>query len=319
MTYLFWIILLVTWVVLFAMIFGYKAFYKKRANQALEGAHSTALIDPLSFFQVIIMVGTLILGIVAITRIQTLSTQLMDQQTDIDLLNQNINWLRSDNSSLEVMLQEYIESNAWVQESSYEFNDFNEATHTVNTTISFTLKEIESTANLYLVATNQADASDFIKVLVTSDTLTFSADLNLDIEKKYQISFVSEVDLHSKGGLLFKLDFPDLFDNLVNFSAGVTGENQVDYSFNLRYATLGIDNWTIESVIIRYYSGPNVVVSSVDVLSQMTFNQTTFVFNLDYSSSVSNPQIIGVDVQILDSFGNTWTSPQIPLGPEGSE
>lgn len=312
------IIIAIVFIILLA-IFGYKALYKRRANQALEGVRSTSLIDPLSFFQVIIMIVTLTLSIVALSKLEVLSSDILEQTNRINSLNNDIDFLRNNVNSLENLLNNYIESNQLVQNSRYDFGDYSNISNTVETTISFTLKEIDSSSDIYIVATNIDDATDFIKELVESETLTYTKTVSLDIDVKYQITFIIESTIHTTGGILYEIDLPRMLDNKTQFSAGVYGLNQMNYTFNFSFDTLGIDNLSIESVQLRYYKNTNMIDSTLNITSSLNFFDESGQYNLDYDSSISDMEITGFDIIVVDSWGNTWISPKIPLGPNGSE
>ena len=316
--FIIFIIIAIIFIILIA-IFGYKALYKRRANQALEGVHSTSLIDPLSFFQVIIMIVTLALGIVALSKIEVLSSNILEQTDRIRALNNDIDYLRSNVSSLEELLNNYIESNQLVQNSSYEFGNYDDLTKAVETNFTFTLKEMNASTDVYLVATNINDTSDFTKLLVESDSLTFSGQLMFDIDSAYQITFVLESTSTISGGILFEIDLPDLLGEKTGFSAGVTGLNQTTFDFNFYYNTYGIDNLTIESVHIRYYKNSHMIDSTLDLTSLVEFNESSNKFRLSYESFITDMEITGFDIIVLDSMGETFTSYKIPLGPNGSE
>lgn len=306
-------ILLVFFVFLliFFVIYIYRSVYKRNANRALEGVHTTHLVDPLSFFQIIVMIVTLILSAVAITRIGELKGENTNLLNKLNTIETRLNSIVNNMVSLESSFSNYINSQKWIQVSKYEYKNCDIDGQTIETQISFTLKEVESGSVISIIATNTEDETDFIKMNVSSMTLSYSGTIDLDMDKKYQISVMAETESHSSGEVMFEIDLSNIFNLRINFSAGVSGNESKNTSVNGYFDNQGIDNWTLSTLELRFYDGNNQLVSSVDLAPylQMSISDKGIYFN--YETDVTNPIINQFTIKAMDSFGRIWESEPI--------
>lgn len=296
---------------IFFVIYIYRVVYKRNANRALEGVHTTRLVDPLAFFQIIVMIVTLILSAVAITRIADLKIQNSNLMYKLNTIETKLNSVINNVAGIKSSFNDYLISQKWVQISKYEFKDLNIEEQTIETQISFTLKEVVAGSTISIVATNISDETDFIKTTVNSLTLSYSGTIILDTDKKYRISVMADTESLSSGEVLFDLDLTNIFELNINFSASVSGDETRQTGINGYFDNHGIDNWTLTAIELRFYDSNHQLVSFVDLISYLQTATSNKMAYFDYETDVTNQTIYEFTIRAVDSFGRVWESEPI--------
>lgn len=283
-------------------IYIYNSIYKRNINRALDGIHHTKLIDPLAFFQVTLVIVTMTLVILGISQTRKIETLLNNIRSEISSLETKIDFLSGRISSLNSEFDQFYQNQKWVQRATYEFHDYDQTTHTIETKISFTLKEIDTDSLVYLVVTNKDDAEDSTKILVDSTTLNYEKTIDLDTEKIYMISVLSENGTVLQGEQLLRIDLKDIFGHQINFSASFSTSNpNISVSGSLN--NLGIDNYTIASAELILYRENGSIHSTVDLTTYIR-SLVDYLYSFEYSTDITDATITGFSVRVVDSFGN---------------
>lgn len=283
-------------------IYIYNSIYKRNINRALDGIHHTKLIDPLAFFQVTLVIVTMTLVILGISQTRKIETLLNNIRSEISSLETKIDFLSGRISSLNSEFDQFYQNQKWVQRATYEFHDYDQTTHTIETKISFTLKEIDTDSLVYLVVTNKDDAEDSTKILVDSTTLNYEKTIDLDTEKIYMISVLSENGTVLQGEQLLRIDLKDIFGHQINFSASFSTSNpKISVSGSLN--NLGIDNYTIASAELILYRENGSIHSTVDLTTYIR-SLVDYLYSFEYSTDITDATITGFSVRVVDSFGN---------------
>ena len=307
--YIIFTFLAVLAIILFAIMI-YRSVYKRNINRALDGIHQTRLIEPFSFFQVIIMIATVVLVILSYSELKTIETYLVNLETKLTNVETRLNYINGQVSGLSGLFDQFYQDQKWVQMATYDFHDYDQTTETIATEISFSLKESDLGALVYVVATNQSDVSDFIKVLVDSTTLSYVANIDLDIDKIYNISVLSENGTELQSEQILRIDLTDLFGPKIRVSGSISADEfEVELHLDGIFTNFGIDNYTIVTAELILYYENGTVHSVVDILpfqNNSGFNTMYF----DYETVITDKTVFGYYVRFVDSFGNVFEEPK---------
>lgn len=217
-------------------------------NKALEGEATSGLIDLGSLVKVIAFIALLVMNIVSLVKISSLNTQISN--TESNLLNQ-INYLRSQISSINSEMGEYYDSQRLIQYSSYILSDVDLDSDTYSFDIEFSLLEKETDADVYLVVEYDGASET---TLLTSNSLTFSETIDLVYQTNpYTISVMIEGEnLIQKE--LFDIRVFESAERVIQTQTGIieSEDDLVIFAYVPDEIYL-VDNISINSVTIKFF------------------------------------------------------------------
>ncbi len=165
----------------------YRIIYKQNMNRALEGRATTGLIDLGSLIKAITFIALIVMNIMTLSKIEDLSWRL--QNVESSLSNQ-INNIKYSIGNMESTMDEYYQSLELVQSHSQELTKVNLSNDTYTYDVSFTLLEKEVDSDVYLIVEHEGTTQ---KELLTSSTLTFNAEIDLEYSTdEYDINVLIE-------------------------------------------------------------------------------------------------------------------------------
>lgn len=222
---------------LFLIIFIYRIIYKQNMNRALEGRATTGLIEIGPLLKTLTFIALIIMNIVLLTRVDDLTYQLRNVESN--LVNQ-ISSIRNEISGLRSTTDAYYQSLELVQRRDHELKSIDLANEMYTYDLSFTLLELEDpNAEVYLVIDHNGTTE---KQLITSETLTFTTEVELEYStEKYEIDVLLEgtsiiqeevlniyVDRDASNIISFRTDIGDNEENILVYTYVYEEVNLVD-------------------------------------------------------------------------------------------
>lgn len=313
LTIIAWVIIIFGLISLISII--YRGIFNRRANGALYGEGGGSFsIEPLPFVLGVVLIVLTILMIISLVKINKLEEKIEKQQGYINNINANVNNLKllpGRVSSLEDLLRRIEEEQKLIQ--SYRFNiiEFTDETYAkVNVNIEFSLKELKANSDVYLIATNN-DTGEIIKVLLTSEILTFSQVVPLDISANYKVNLQIETGENKTNEFLLDVRLKDIFNNRVELDKKSIIEHnrdnkRVDYHVTIENNTFGIENLKITAGHFKVFNG-ETLMETIEFTDLEIIESGDFQY-ISYHGTNTIDKIIDfkVEVYLYDGLGNEY-------------
>lgn len=301
------------------VVVGYKALYKVSVNRALSGSKRIALIEPLPFIQMTILVVCLIMMFVMNTKINELQTQVLQLQSDSSTLRQRVDVANASILSLQQQWSEYQLTQGRVRSSQYILTAYNPTLNEISILYSVNLNRLDNNATVSLVAVNQSTLNETISPKVTPSTLNVSLPLTLDSTQKYKFYILVELDDSLEQDYLQEVDFEVVLENQFHYSVGFAGSSSGEGHFDLMVVnrSYGLEDFEIQSVTLSLYL-EDILQETISLTSYLIHNQTPLVSELYYESELTNSSYLSMRyvLTITNGFGThtyTFYGPRHPL------
>ena len=167
----------------------YKKVYKSNMNKALDGEGRQGMLEPSQIIYILAVIVLIILSSISISKINSLQTLIYDLNNKVNHLQWQNDIINSNIHSLENDFNNYFDGLELVQNYDYQLMDINDQDLLVYS-FTFTLLEKENLSNVSIVLIDSNNTT--IIIPVTSTSLVYSVDLELEIDEIYTIDVLIE-------------------------------------------------------------------------------------------------------------------------------
>lgn len=283
----------------------YNYLYKRQINNSLHGKHNPlSFMEPIHFVFSILFIVLIIFGITTQSKINDLLDTLQDNQSELNSINSKLSYSFND---LLDKYNELVNQNQWITGFSYERLDFTEDKQQINVRISFTIKELNPSSQLYLLATNDQDENTWQKIeLNQQGYLTFNKTIQLDLDKNYTIHLLSETPTESKQEKIFTINNKNFYIYRIKEDTRIE-DDKLHFNISIRHQ--GIPNFKIETVkieVIDLFDDENItVIDYTDHVTKTSDAEYEFISGV-YSLGTSKEYYIRFI--LTNGFGITFES-----------
>jgi hypothetical protein len=290
--------------VIFLFVVLYRLAYQQNANRALRDGHSTRLIEPIPFLQIIALGVLLILGFTTYGVIQSMETRLLDLQAELRTTKNQVFSMASLVAELQAELDAANRLSAWVQSSSVTLVNVDAAANEAVFRVIATLKDLPADATVYFVASNADEVLDVVQTEVTSLSLRFDALMTVALDGSYDFDIYMESLSGNQQAQLDQIDIPKLLDDMIRVDVGGHGNSEAStWNVDVRIDAFALDAFNISSVLIRVYRGETLLDSSDIFGDGVVVDDLYWVVFFEYSTSDSPEEELGFEVVVTSDLG----------------
>jgi hypothetical protein len=297
------IIALAVLFVIFLFVVLYRLAYQQNANRALRDGHSTRLIEPVPFLQIIALGVLLILGFTTHSVIQSMETRLMVLQEELRTIKNQVLWMGNTIGDLEDQVNAANQLQSWVQFSAVTLEEVDVAQNEAVFRMIVTLKDLPADATVFFIASNTNDALDIIQTEVTSFSLRYDTEITVDLDGSYVFGIFMESPSGNQHAEIDQIDIPELIDDLFHFDLGGHGnDTSITWEIDARIDQFAIEALHITSVLIQIYHGETLLQSN-EVFGDGQVINGSWVFSMEYQSMAIPGEEIVVQIDVTSDLG----------------
>ena len=285
-------------IVIILFVVFYRKAYQSNANRALREGHSTQLIEPVPFLQIIALGVLLILGFTSYSVIQSMETRLMIVQDELRTIKNQVQMMGSLIGGLQADLDTANQLSAWVTSSSVTLVDVDVAENKAVFRVIATLKDLPAGATVFFVASNEIDALDVVQTEVTSLSLRYDSLVTVALDGTYAFDVYMESTTGNQQARIAQIDIPEMLDKMIRLDVSGGGDSiSIDWNINVRIDAFAIDALEVSSVVIQIYLGDTLLLAE-DVFDEGELRDGTWLafFNYTSSSNIADELIFNVVV-----------------------
>jgi len=272
-------------------------------NKALEGEARQGLFEPGQIIYILAIIVIIVLSSVAISKINTLQNSVYDLSNQINYLKSQGQSQQNSITSLEDYIEDYFHDQELIQSYEYALQGINDQDLLIYN-LDFTLLEKENDS---IVSVIIKDDDNLITIVpVTSTSLVYSIDIELDQEKTYTIDVLIEGTTTVQKNITM-INVRDEIENHVWVQV-----RPIEYDDDTGIETIRLELYNDETLINEFKTSSVKFEVFVEGLLINTYNLTEKtitmngfdIFELVFDISDEDTRTLTVTFTITDNLGN---------------
>ena len=300
------LVILLSYLIITLIIVGsiiYIRMYKSNMNKALKGEARQGLFEPGQIIYILAIIVIIVLSSISISKINTLQNSVNDLYNQISYLKSQNSSQLSNINSLENYIEEYFQSQELIQSYEYELIDVTDEDLLVYN-FSFTLLEKENSSTVSIVIKDEDNL--FTIIPVTSTSLVYSVDIELNQEKNYTIDVLVE----GTTTIQKNITAINVLHEIENYVWGQV--RPIEYNNETETETIRLELYNVETLIDElktdsvkfevYIEG--ILVNTYNVTEKSTTVNGFDIFEVVFDLSHEESRTLTVVFTITDNLGN---------------